>query len=191
MADIPPPASTAPPEVNLSAQFEKEKGDPAMIAYLKQLGIDPDYVPPKDDPRRVVISEFSIIFKDGHEPIVLKFNNEEDVKNAKKTPLVIKEGAEFKIKLMFRVQHNVVLGLKVLNTVSKMGKTLAKDEEMLGTYPPKNDFQSLEIPRLDWNEAPSGMIARGEYKSKMKVNPATNSFSFFFSKRCFTIFCFF
>lgn len=49
-----------------------------------------------------------------------------------------------------------------------MGKTIAKDEEMLGTYPPKNEFQALEIPRLDWNEAPSGMIARGEYKSKMK-----------------------
>ena len=62
MSDVPAPAA-APPEVNLSQQFEKEKNDPAMIAYLKQLGIDPNYVPPKDDPRRVVISEFAIIFK--------------------------------------------------------------------------------------------------------------------------------
>lgn len=52
-----------PPEVDLSKQFDKEKNDPAMVAYLKSLGIDPDYVPPKDDPRRVVISEFAIIFK--------------------------------------------------------------------------------------------------------------------------------
>jgi hypothetical protein len=35
-----------PPEVNLSSQFEKEKNDPSMIAYLKSLGIDPDYKAP-------------------------------------------------------------------------------------------------------------------------------------------------
>jgi Rho GDP-dissociation inhibitor len=167
--DIPPPAGGAPPpEVNLSQQFEKEKGDPAMIAYLKSLGIDPNYVPPKDDPRRVVISEFALVFKDGHDPIVLKFATQDDILNAKKKPLVVKEGTEFKVRVSFRVQHNVVLGLRLLNNISKMGTTVAKDEEMLGTYPPKNEFQSLELPRLDWNEAPSGMIARGEYKSKMK-----------------------
>ena len=53
----------APAEVDLAKQFDKEKNDPAMIAYLKSLGIDPDYVPPKDDPRRVVINKFEIIFK--------------------------------------------------------------------------------------------------------------------------------
>eukprot|EP00727_Mastigamoeba_balamuthi_P009857 m51a1_g5494 putative rho gdp-dissociation inhibitor (189) ;mRNA; r:337246-337996 len=160
-------SKNAPPEVNLTQQFEKEKNDPAMVAYLKSLGIDPNYVAPKDDPRRVVINEFAIIFKD-HDPLVLKFATEDDVKNAKKTPLVVKEGTEFKIRVSFRVQHNVVLGLKILNNVSKMGKTVAKDEEMLGTYPPKNEFQSLEIPRLDWNEAPTGMLMRGEYKSRMR-----------------------
>ena len=35
-----------PPEVDLSSQFEKEKNDPSMIAYLKSLGIDPDYKAP-------------------------------------------------------------------------------------------------------------------------------------------------
>ena len=50
--------------------FEKEKNDPAMIAYLKSLGIDPDYVPPKDDPRRVVISKLEIVFKD-HQPAII------------------------------------------------------------------------------------------------------------------------
>eukprot|EP01105_Mastigella_eilhardi_P026668 TRINITY_DN780_c0_g1_i1.p1 TRINITY_DN780_c0_g1~~TRINITY_DN780_c0_g1_i1.p1 ORF type:complete len:208 (-),score=88.55 TRINITY_DN780_c0_g1_i1:111-674(-) len=161
-------ASIPPPEVNLSEQYEKEKNDPAMIKYLQSLGIDPSYVAPKDDPRRCVINEFSIVFKEGHDPITLKLNSEEDIKSAAKTPLVIKEGTEFKIRIMFRVQHNVVLGLKIVNHVKRMGKTVADDEEMLGTYPPKNDFQQLEIPRNDWNEAPSGMLLRGEYKSSMQ-----------------------
>ncbi len=36
-----------PPEVDLQKRFEEEKKDPAMVAYLKSLGIDPDYVPPE------------------------------------------------------------------------------------------------------------------------------------------------
>ncbi|KAH3764940.1 Rho GDP-dissociation inhibitor [Pelomyxa schiedti] len=159
--------SAPPPEVNLAAHYEKERADPAMIKYLESLGIDPHYVGPADDPRRVVINEFAIVFKD-HPPVVLHFNNQADVLRAASTPLVVKEGSSFKIRVTFRVQHNVVLGLKILNTVSKIGKTVASDEEMLGTYPPKNEFQALEIPRLEWNEAPSGLLMRGDYKSKMK-----------------------
>jgi len=164
-----PAAAAPPPEVDLASQFEKEKNDPAMIAYLKQLGIDPNYVPPKDDPRRVVINKFAVVFKDEGRPAhELEFNKPEDLLEAKKKPIIVKEGAEFKIRISFRVQHNVVLGLKIINTVSKLGKTLTKDEEMLGTYPPKNEFQVLEIPRLEWTEAPSGMMLRGEYKAKIK-----------------------
>lgn len=125
-------------------------------------------MPPKDDPRRVVISEFQIVFKEGHDPIGFKFNNEEDVKAAKHKCLVVKEGAEFRIKVTFRVQHNVVSGFKIQNKVSKFGKTVADDEEVLGTYPPSNEFKAVEIPRNDWNDAPSGMIARGEYNSKLR-----------------------
>ena len=98
---------------------------------------------------------------------MLNFETQKDIENAKKHPLVVKEGTEFKVRVTFRVQHNVVLGLRICNTVSKLGKTVAKDEEMLGTYPPKNEFQSLDSPRNDWNEAPTGMLMRGEYKSKM------------------------
>eukprot|EP00123_Amoebidium_parasiticum_P001442 comp12528_c0_seq1/m.7515 comp12528_c0_seq1/g.7515 ORF comp12528_c0_seq1/g.7515 comp12528_c0_seq1/m.7515 type:complete len:181 (-) comp12528_c0_seq1:544-1086(-) len=148
--------------------FEKEKNDPAMIAYLKALGIDPDYVPPKDDPRRVVISKIEIIFKDGHEAAVLNVATEEDVKKAKEKPLVIKEGAEYKIRVHFRVQHTVVAGLKIQSTVSKMGKKLQSETEMLGSYPPKSEFGNLDIGGGEFVEAPTGMLARGEYKAHMK-----------------------
>eukprot|EP00123_Amoebidium_parasiticum_P022493 comp8857_c0_seq1/m.4059 comp8857_c0_seq1/g.4059 ORF comp8857_c0_seq1/g.4059 comp8857_c0_seq1/m.4059 type:complete len:179 (-) comp8857_c0_seq1:284-820(-) len=147
--------------------FEKEKNDPAMIAYLKALGIDPDYVPPKDDPRRVVISKLEIVFKD-HQPAVLTLDSEADIKKAKDTPLLIKEGAEYKIRVHFRVQHQVVAGLKIQSTVSKMGKKLQSETEMLGSYPPKTEFGSLDIGGGEYMEAPSGMLARGEYKAHMK-----------------------
>jgi len=136
---------------------------------LKCLGIDPDYVPPKDDPRRVVISEFAIVFQDHDVPAVLTFDTEESIRRARESPLVIKEGCNYRMSVSFRVQHNLVLGLKIINTIyGPLNSRLAKDEEMLGTYPPKNEFQTILIPRNDWHEAPKGTLARGEYKAKMK-----------------------
>ena len=168
MADPDAPKMPIPPEIDLKEQFEKEANDPSMIAYLKSLGIDPNYVPPKDDPRRVVVSSLSVKFKDHETPVVLKFDTDEDLKQAKKTPMVIKEGCEYRMTITFRVQHTVVLGLKIQNQISKLGKTIVKDEEILGSYPPKNEFQSLDIPKNEWNVAPTGTLSRGEYKAKMK-----------------------
>jgi len=159
---------TSPPEVNLNEQFEKEAKDEDMRKYLLSLGLDPNYVPPQNDPRRVVVSKLEIIFKERPaNPAVLTFATAEDIKNAKDTVLVMKEGCEFKIRVHFRVQHNVVLGLRLNNQVKKIGATLAKDVEMLGTYPPKNEFAHVDLPRTEWNEAESGMLARGEYTAKM------------------------
>jgi len=168
MADSDPPKMPIPAEVDLKEQFAKEANDPAMIAYLKSLGIDPNYVPPKNDPRRVVISSLAVKFKDHPDGAVLKFDTEEDLKNCKKTPIIIKEGCDYRMTLKFRVQHTVVLGLKIQNQISKLGKTIAKDVEILGSYPPKTDFQSLDIPKTEWNTAPTGTLSRGDYNAKMK-----------------------
>ena len=159
------------PEIDLKEAFKKESGDPAMIAYMKSLGIDPNYVGPANDPRRVVINEIAVIFEERPDkPQVLKLETPEDIKNAHKHPLVIKEGCEYKIRVSIRVQHNVVLGFSVTNTVSTSGlikKTLQKDTEMLGTYPPKNEFQYINIPDKGWAEAPKGIIGRGDYHAVM------------------------
>lgn len=52
--------------------------------------------------------------------------------------------------------------------MSKLGKKLDSSTEMLGTYPPSNNFASVDLPRQGWVEAPSGAMLRGEYKSKIK-----------------------
>jgi len=153
-------------EPTATDKLRNEK-DPALIAYLKSLGVDPDYVGPKDDTRRVVIKELQVIFKDHPTPQTLSFATQEDVKNAKKTPLVIKEGCEYKMKILFRVQHDAVAGFKIENTLSRVGKEV-KDLEMLGSFPPSHEFKPLELPRSGWNEAPEGTLYRGDYAGTMK-----------------------
>lgn len=39
---------------------------------------------------------------------------------------------------------------------------------MLGSYPPQEAVQEVVWPRHGWEEAPSGMLARGSYKSTIK-----------------------
>jgi len=115
----------------------------------------------------VVVKQLEIVFKDHAKREVLKFETADDIKNAKKHPLTIKEGSSYKMAVTFRVQHELVAGFKIVNKVSKLGKEI-KDVEMLGSYPPSNEFKSLDLPKAGWNEAPSGALLRGEYKARMQ-----------------------
>ena len=41
-----------------------------------------------------------------------------------------------------------------------------KDDVMIGSYAPQKDSYTTTFPRNGWDEAPSGMLARGKYKAK-------------------------
>ena len=49
----------------------------------------------------------------------------------KTKPYKIKEGAEFRMKAVFKVQHEVLSGLKYLQVVKRKGIRVDKHEEML------------------------------------------------------------
>ena len=39
---------------------------------------------------------------------------------------------------------------------------------MIGSFGPSADNYTVEVPRKEWNEAPSGLLARGRYKAHVK-----------------------
>ncbi len=80
------------------------------------------------------------------------------------TPFVIKEGANYKFRISFRVQHEIVTGLKFINKVKK-GIFSQSGDVMLGSYAPQSAPHVFEFPRRGWNTAPSGMMFRGRYTS--------------------------
>ncbi len=49
----------------------------------------------------------------------------------KEKPFTIKEGAQFRMKASFVVQHDVLSGLKYLQVVKRKGIRVGKDEEMI------------------------------------------------------------
>jgi len=89
------------------------------------------------------------------------------LENVKNSPFTIKEGVEYRMKVKFRIQHEVVSGLKYLQVVKRKGIRVDKTEEMIGSYGPNPTPESYE-KKFMTEEAPSGMLVRGHYDAKSK-----------------------
>ncbi|KAG0789619.1 hypothetical protein G6F22_006652 [Rhizopus arrhizus] len=112
-----------------------------------------------------VVVEHIALEIEGREDVIVDLSSPEAVEQAKNIPFTIKEGAEYRMKVKFRVQHDVVSGLKYLQVVKRKGIRVDKTEEMIGSYGPSADpYEKKFLPE----EAPSGMLARGHYEAKSK-----------------------
>ena len=94
------------------------------IATGDPLPVDPS------DKRRCVITYLALEVE-GRSDIVIDLTAPGSVEDLKKKPFTIKEGAKFRMKAGFKVQHEVLSGLKFLQVVKRKGIRVSKDEEML------------------------------------------------------------
>lgn len=113
-----------------------------------------------------------------------------DISKLKKQVFTIKEGVQYKIRIDFVVQREIVHGLKYVQKTYRMlvpGNSIIfkknqifefsnlklifvtfstnkysvdKMTHMVGSYPPKTEVQSYTTP---FEEAPSGIMTRGTY----------------------------
>lgn len=81
----------------------------------------------------------------------------------KKTVITIKDGIQYRLRINFFVQRDIVTGLKFVQKISRHGVKVVKASNMVGSYAPKADIQSYTTPI---EEMPSGMLSRGTYTVK-------------------------
>jgi len=156
-------------KVAMDKLLKQDAEDESLQRYKKSLGLVATAIySPKDDPRRVVIIELRVICENrpGGDIVYNLVATKDAVKQLKDKPFTIKEGSNYKIKVSFRVQHEIVSGLKYVNTVYRKGIRVHKDEEMIGSFGPQEKPHEVVFPRQGWEEAPSGMLARGTYNAK-------------------------
>ncbi|KAI8803387.1 immunoglobulin E-set [Cladochytrium replicatum] len=111
------------------------------------------------DRARVIIESMSLEVPDRAD-VVMRTGSEEDLKRLTQISMTIKEGVEYRLKVKFRVEGDVVSGLKYLHLVKRMGMKVDRTEEMLGSYgPAPQPYEKKFLPE----EAPKGMTARGHY----------------------------
>lgn len=72
---------------------------------------------------------------EGRPDITIDLSAPGAVDKLKEKPFTIKEGAKFRMKASFVVQHDVLSGLKYLQVVKRKGIRVGKDEEMIVSVP--------------------------------------------------------
>mmetsp|Transcript_119910 Transcript_119910/g.168796 ORF Transcript_119910/g.168796 Transcript_119910/m.168796 type:complete len:195 (+) Transcript_119910:83-667(+) len=155
-------------KVDMKTIMEQDAEDESLRKYKEALlGNVAEAYAPADDDRRVVITELRIIFADRPDgDIVYPLDTPESIAELKKKPFTIKEGSKYKMQVSFRVQHEIVSGLCFQNNVYKGPLKVTSDKEMLGSYGPKEAPYTVTTPRRGWEEAPSGALARGNFKAR-------------------------
>ena len=95
--------------------------------------------PLHSDPRKLVVTEFRILFNaPSVSDIVFNLDTEAGITAMQKSPFTIKEGAEYKFRISFRVNHEILAGLKFINKTSKMGLSNT-DSVTIGSFAPASE----------------------------------------------------
>jgi len=155
------PNYKAPAEKSVSDIMSIDAEDESLVKYKQTLLAGIDTAPPPDDPRRVVVEKMFFVVED-RKDVEFDLVNLEKVKG---TTMAVKEGISYRIKIQFKVQHEIVSGLRFHQAITRKGVAIDKQSYMVGSYGPKAESYFYLCPE---DEVPKGMIARGKYKVKSK-----------------------
>ncbi|ORX89260.1 E set domain-containing protein [Basidiobolus meristosporus CBS 931.73] len=138
--------------------------DESLRKWKENLGLGKAPVSATDDPRKVIVLQLALEVE-GRPDVVLDLSTPDAITKAKNEVITIKEGIEYRLKVKFRVQHEVISGLKFLQVVKRKGITVDKTEEMIGSYGPSTEVYEKKFLA---EQAPSGLLTRGRYNAKSK-----------------------
>ncbi|TRY69652.1 hypothetical protein DNTS_028421 [Danionella cerebrum] len=111
----------------------------------------------------VQVTRLTLMCDTAPAPLVLDLQG--DLEAFKKQSFVLKEAVEYRIKISFKVNKEIVSGLKYVQQTFRKGVKIDKSDYMVGSYGPRPDEYEFLTPL---EEAPKGMLARGTYIIKSK-----------------------
>ncbi|XP_073444302.1 rho GDP-dissociation inhibitor 1 [Dendrobates tinctorius] len=109
----------------------------------------------------VVVTKLTLVCADAPGPLQLDLTG--DLEKFKKESFTLKEGVEYRIKISFKVNKEIVSGLKYQQQTYRKGVRLDKTNYMVGSYGPRADECEFLTPV---EEAPKGLLARACYNMK-------------------------
>lgn len=149
----------APPQKTIGELLELDNEDESLRKYKEALlGSQAEkIIIDATNPKNVIVKRLVLVVA-GRDDMILELDG--DLTQLKKQSFSIKEGIQYKIRIEFFVQREIVHGLKYVQKMSRLGVNVDKMTHMVGSYPPKAEIQSFTT---NFEEAPSGLLARGEY----------------------------
>ncbi|XP_018528330.1 rho GDP-dissociation inhibitor 1 [Lates calcarifer] len=152
-----------PAQKSLQEIQELDKDDESLRKYKEALLGNTAVVADPKAPN-VQVTRMTLVCDSAPHPLVLDLQG--DLDNFRKNPFVLKEGVEYKIKINFKVNKEIVSGLKYIQQSFRKGIKVDKSEYMVGSYGPRPDQEYEFLTTME--ESPKGMLARGTYDIKSK-----------------------
>lgn len=110
--------------------------------------------------RHVIVERMDLVVA-GRDDIQIDLTG--DLSMLRDSPITVKEGVEFQIRIVFRVQHEIISGLRYHHVVSRKGISVDKQSYMVGSY-----SAALHSYLTPIDTVPKGMMARGLYTIKSR-----------------------
>jgi len=144
-----------------------DQNDESLKKWKESLGLGAGKdISNPEDPRKCIILSLGLEV-DGRPDIIIDLKAPGAIEALKTKPFTIKEGASFRMKAKFQVQHQILSGMKYLQVVKRMGVS-SKLQEMIGSYSPNTDQKPFYEKKFEPETAPSGMLGRGHYTAVSK-----------------------
>ncbi|XP_067830413.1 rho GDP-dissociation inhibitor 2-like isoform X2 [Heptranchias perlo] len=150
-----------PAQKSLAEIVELDQDDESLAKYKKTLlG---EGLPLVADPNlpNVSVTRMTLVCEEAPEPITMDLTG--DLKALKNNKIVLKEGVPYKVKIHFKVNKEIVSGLKYVANTYRKGIKVEKSVFMVGSYGPRSEEYEFVSTSED---APKGLAARGTYTVK-------------------------
>ncbi|KAL8609361.1 hypothetical protein ACOMHN_008155 [Nucella lapillus] len=154
------PGYKPPAPKSLEEIVKLDTDDESLVKYKKALLGETGGA---DGGKKEVTVKKLTINVEGREPVVLDLTGPKQGKE--KLQVVLKEGCEYTPEITFNVKGEIVHGLRYLQMSYRKGIKVDTDKKMLGSFGPKADDYNFKLPV---DEAPKGLVARGDYTVKSK-----------------------
>ncbi|XP_069808492.1 rho GDP-dissociation inhibitor 1 [Dendropsophus ebraccatus] len=150
-----------PPAQKTIEEIQALDQDDESLRKYKEALLGP--VPATVDPcaPNVVVTKLTLVCADAPGPLELDLTG--DLEKFKKQSFTLKEGVEYRIKISFKVNKEIVSGLKYQQQTHRKGVRLDKTTYMVGSYGPRVEEYEFLTPV---EEAPRGLLARACYNMK-------------------------
>lgn len=144
--------------------------DESLAKWKESLGLSSDVLPLEfpGDKRKVVVQKIQLLVDTEAQPIAFDLTNEQTIKELASKRYKVKEKSSYKLKITFKVQHEIITGLRYVQYIKKAGIAVDKIDDHLGSYAPNTKTKPYYEVELPESEAPSGFLARGNYSAVSK-----------------------
>ncbi|XP_063044314.1 rho GDP-dissociation inhibitor 3 [Engraulis encrasicolus] len=150
-----PPAPKSLKEIE-----ELDKDDESLTKYKQALlGAGPVVADPTIP--NVQVTRLTLMCDAAPGPITMDLAG--DLEALKKANFTMKEGVDYRVKIHFKVNREIVSGLKYVHLTYRKGLRVDKAVYMVGSYGPRVEEHEFLTPV---EEAPKGMLVRGGYHIK-------------------------